>query len=127
MVGVCALVLAETPTIAKVFAEMIENRKIGPIESLRASGASPLQVMRYGLAPQVLPVLAGMSLFLFEANLRASAVLGIVGAGGIGSELEDRIRLLLLDQVAYILLLYIVVTIALDLASQAIRRKLVDG
>jgi len=125
--GVLAIVLAEAPMIAKVFAEMIENRKPGPIESLRASGANALQVLRYGLAPQVLPIIAGMSVFLFEVNLRASAVLGVVGAGGIGAEMEDRIRLLLLDQVCYILLLYAFVVIILDLGSQYLRRRLVEG
>jgi phosphonate transport system permease protein len=126
-VGVTAMVLAETPALAKMFAEMMENRRIGPIESLRAAGASPLQVLRYGLAPQMLPVMAGMALLLFEANVRTSAALGLVGAGGIGTELEDRIRLLLLDEVAFIMLLYIAMVIAIDLVSQTLRRRLIDA
>jgi phosphonate transport system permease protein len=124
-VGIAAMVLAETPAIAKIFAEVMENRKEGPIESLRASGASPFQILRFGLAPQILPVMAGMALLLFEVNIRTSAALGLVGAGGIGAELEDRIRMLLLDQVAFIMILYIVMVIAIDCLSQALRRRLI--
>jgi phosphonate transport system permease protein len=124
-VGIAAMVLAETPAIAKVFAELMENRKEGPIESLRASGACPLHILRYGLAPQILPVMAGMTLLLFEVNIRTSAALGLVGAGGIGAELEDRIRMLLLDQVAFIMILYIIMVIAIDCVSQALRRRLI--
>lgn len=126
-VGVLALVLSETPMVAKIFAEMMENRAKGPIESLRASGASFTQVLRFGLAPQVLPVIAGMSLFLFEANVRTSAAFGVVGAGGIGAELEDRIKLFMLDQVAWIMALLIVVVVLIDTLSQGLRRRLVDS
>lgn len=126
-VGVAAIVLAETPHLAKIFAETMENYKRGVIESLRAAGAPPLQVLRYGLMPQVLPLMIGTALLLFEANIRASAALGLVGAGGIGVLLDNRIQLLQLDQVAWILALFIVLVMAIDLSSQALRRRLIKA
>lgn len=126
-VGVTAMVLAETPRLAKLFAETMENRNRGVIESLQAAGASPLQVLRYGLVPQVLPLIVGKALQLFETNIRASAALGLVGAGGIGVLLDTRIALLQLDQVSWILMLFIILVMTIDLTSQAIRRRLINA
>lgn len=126
-VGIAAIVLAETPAVAKIFAEIFENRREGIIESLRASGASPVQILRYGLLPQVLPVLVGMALLLFETNVRTAAGLGLVGAGGIGIELDDRIQMFLLDQVAWIMLLFIAIVALIDTLSQWLRRRLIDA
>lgn len=126
-VGVAAIVLGETPMMAKIFAEMLETRKPGPIEALRTSGASLWHVLRFGLVPQVLPLVAGMTLLLLEANVRTSAALGLVGAGGIGVELDDRIRLLLLDQVAWIMLVFIAIVVVIDIVSQSLRRRLIDA
>jgi phosphonate transport system permease protein len=125
-VGVVAIVLAETPAVAKIFAEILENRREGVIDSLRASGAGPVQIFRYGLLPQVLPVIVGMSLLLLESNVRTAAGLGLVGAGGIGVELQDRIQLLMFDQVAWIMILFIALVIAIDALSQTLRRRLID-
>lgn len=126
-VGVTAMVLAETPYLAKLFAETMENHKRGVIQSLRAAGASHLQVLRYGLAPQVLPLMTGKALLLFESNIRASAALGLVGAGGIGMLLERKIQMLQLDEVAWILILFAVLVIAVDLTSQSLRRRLINA
>jgi phosphonate transport system permease protein len=126
-VGVTAIVLAETPYLAKLFAETMENRRRGVIESLQAAGVTPLQVLRYGLMPEVLPLMTGKVLLLFEANIRASAALGLVGAGGIGVLLDTRIQLLQLDQVAWILILFIALVLMIDLSSQALRRRLIHA
>ena len=126
-VGVTAMVFAETPHLAKLFAETMENRRRGVIESLQAAGASPLQTLRYGLVPQVLPLMTGMALLLFESNIRASAALGLVGAGGIGVLLDTRIQLLQLDQVAWITVLFILLVLAIDIASQTLRRRLIKS
>lgn len=125
-VGVTAMVFAETPHLAKLFAETMENRKQGVIESLRAAGATHLQVLRYGLVPQVMPLMTGKALMLFEANIRAAAALGLVGAGGIGVVLDTKIQLLQLDEVAWILMLFIVLVLLIDLLSQTLRRRLIN-
>lgn len=122
--GVIALALADVPSLAKLFSEAIENGDNKPLDGVRAAGASPLIVLRYGLAPQVTPVMASQVLFFLESNFRNAAVLGIVGAGGIGFELEERIRIFAFDQVAFIILLYMVCVAVLDTFSQQLRRRL---
>jgi len=126
-VGVTAMLLAETPHLAKLFAETMENRKQGVIESLQAAGAGRLQVLRYGLMPQVLPLMTGKALLLFESNIRASAALGLVGAGGIGVILDTKIQLLQLDEVAFILGIFIILVMSIDLLSQTLRRRLINA
>lgn len=124
-VGVTAMVLAETPYLAKIFAETMENRRRGVVESVASAGASRLQVIRYGLLPQILPLAVGQALLLFESNLRASAALGLVGAGGIGVLLITRLQLFQLNQVAWILILFMALVMAIDAVSQALRQRLV--
>ena len=122
--GVCALALAEIPHLAKLFAEAIENADAKPVEGVRSTGVAPLGVIRFGLLPQVAPVIASQCLYYLEANFRHAAVLGIVGAGGIGFELEERIRVFAFDEVAFIILLYMLAVAALDTASRALRKRL---
>ncbi|WP_374569881.1 phosphonate ABC transporter, permease protein PhnE [Phenylobacterium sp.] len=122
--GVVALALADIPHLAKLFAEAIENCDPKPAEGVRAAGAPPLAVMRYSLAPQVTPVIASQCLFFLEGNFRSAAVLGIVGAGGIGFELEERIRIFAFDQAAFIILLYMAGVATLDLISRELRKRL---
>lgn len=123
--GVIALALADIPTLAKLFAEAIENVDEGPVEGVRSAGVPPLAAIRYGLAPQVAPVWASQSLFFLEGNFRNAAVLGLVGAGGIGFELEERIRIFAFDEVAFIVLLFMVSVAVLDAFSRELRKKLV--
>ena len=122
--GVCALALADIPHLAKLFAEAIENVDSKPVEGVRATGVAPLAAVRFGLLPQVAPVMASQCLFYLEANFRHAAVLGIVGAGGIGFELQERIRVYAFDQVSFIVLLYILAVAALDAFSRALRKRL---
>jgi len=122
--GVVALALADIPNLAKLFSEALENCDPKPGEGVRAAGASPLAVMRYALAPQVAPVMASQSLFFLEGNFRNAAVLGIVGAGGVGFELEERIRIFAFDQAAFIILLYMAGVALLDLGSRELRKRL---
>jgi phosphonate transport system permease protein len=81
-------------------------------------------VLRYGLLPQVTPIMASQTLFYLESNFRNAAVLGIVGAGGIGFELEERIRVFAFDEVAFIVILYVICVAALDTFSQRLRQRL---
>lgn len=122
--GVLALATADIPSLAKLYAETIENCDDKPIEGLRAAGASPAQVLRFGLLPQAAPLVTSQTLFYLESNFRHAAVLGIVGAGGIGFELEERIRVFAFDQVSFIILLYVACVAALDTVSQRVRARL---
>lgn len=122
--GVVALALADVPSLAKLFSEAIENCDEKPLEGVRSAGASPLTVLRYGLAPQVIPVMASQCLFFLESNFRNAAVLGIVGAGGIGFELEERIRIFAFDEALFIILLYMLCVAGLDTLSQRLRARL---
>jgi len=122
--GVVALACADIPNLAKLFAETLENCDRGPVEGTRASGVAKFLEIRFGLAPQVAPVMASQCLYYLESNFRHAAVLGIVGAGGIGFELDERIRIFAFDQVAYIVLLYMLCVAALDFVSRQLRAGL---
>ena len=122
--GVIALALADIPRLAKLFSEAIENGDERPMEGVRSAGVSPLMALRYGLAPQVAPVIASQCLFFLESNFRNAAVLGIVGAGGIGFELQERIRVFALDEAMFIIILYMVCVAVLDTFSQRLRAML---
>lgn len=122
--GVVALALADVPSLAKLFSEAIENCDDKPMEGVRSAGASPLIVLSYGLAPQVAPVMASQCLYFLESNFRNAAVLGIVGAGGIGFELEERIRIFAFDEAVFIIALYMLCVAVLDTLSQKLRARL---
>lgn len=124
LAGVLALALEDAPRMAKLFAETIENADERPKEGVRSTGASGLAVIRFGLAPQIAPVWTSQFLYFLERNFRSAAVLGIVGAGGIGFELEERIRIFAFDEVIFIVLLYMVCVACLDAVSERLRRRL---
>lgn len=122
--GVIALALADIPVLSKLYAEAIENVDRKPIEGLRAAGCGRFDVIRYGIAPQVTPIILSQALYYLESNFRNAAILGVVGAGGIGFELEERIRIFAFDEVAYIILLFMVSVAILDTISGHLRSKL---
>lgn len=122
--GVLALAIADVPGLAKLFAEAIENADEKPIEGVRSAGAASPVMLRYGLLPQVAPIMASQTLFYLEGNFRHAAVLGIVGAGGIGFELDERIRIFAFDEVSFIVILYVICVAALDLVSRHVRGRL---
>ena len=124
LAGVIALALADIPVLSKLYAEAIENVDRKPIEGLRAAGCGRLDVIRYGIAPQVTPVILSQALYFLESNFRNAAILGVVGAGGIGFELEERIRIFAFDEVAFIILLFMVAVAFLDTISGHLRQKL---
>ena len=102
--GVLALALHSVGMVGKFYAEAIEHVDPKPLEAARAAGATPLQVITHAVLPQVLPQLADITIYRWEYHFRASAVLGIVGAGGIGFELIAALRIIDYDQVSAILL-----------------------
>jgi len=122
--GVIAIALADIPNLAKLFSESLEACDPAPTEGVRAAGGSRLIVMRYGLAPQMAPVMTGQSLFYLEGNFRHAGVLGIVGAGGIGFELDERLRVFAFDEAFFIILLYMAAVAMLDTISSLIRKRL---
>lgn len=124
LAGVIALALEDAPRFAKLFGEAIENADDRPREAVRAAGGGPLAMFRYGLLPQTIPVWTSQMLYFLERNFRAAAVLGIVGAGGIGFELSERIRIFAFHEVLFITALYMVCVAALDVVSAQLRKRL---
>lgn len=125
--GVIALALSDIPRLAKLYAEAIENCDSRPQEGVRAAGGQTSTALRFGLLPEVIPVMASQSLYMLESNFRNAAILGIVGAGGIGYELEERIRIFAFDQVAWIVIAYVICVMILDRISETVRARLVHG
>ena len=127
MAGVMALILGDFAALSKLYAEAIENADRKPIEGLEASGAARSLVLRFGVLPQVLPVMLSQALYFFESNVRNATVFGIVGAGGIGFFLNERIKLALWDQAAFIILFFLVTVAIIDMISHRIRNFLTKG
>ncbi len=122
--GVLALALHSTGMVAKFYAEAIEHADPKPLEAAIAAGASRLQVITHAVLPQVLPQLADITIYRWEYHFRASAVLGIVGAGGIGFELMAALRLIKYDEVSAILLAILACVLVVDGLGAALRRRL---
>ena len=122
--GVLALGLHSVGMVGKFYAEAIEHVDPKPLEAARAAGASPFQVVTHAVLPQVLPQLADITIYRWEYHFRASAVLGIVGAGGIGFELMAALRLIRYDQVSAILLAILACVVVVDTLGAWLRKQL---
>lgn len=122
--GVLALALHSAGMVGKFYAEAIEHVDLKPLEAAQAAGAGRLQVIFHAVMPQVLPQLADITIYRWEYHFRASAVLGIVGAGGIGFELMAALRLIKYDEVAAILLTVLACVLVVDSLGAALRRRL---
>ncbi|MCL7751634.1 phosphonate ABC transporter, permease protein PhnE [Guyparkeria hydrothermalis] len=121
--GVLALGLHSIGMVGKFFAEAIEHVDEAPVEATRAAGANGLQVIWHGILPQVLPQMADVSIYRWEYNFRASTVMGMVGAGGIGFELMGSLRIMQYQEVLAILLVILVMVTMVDALSAVLRRK----
>jgi phosphonate transport system permease protein len=121
--GVLALWVHTTGVLSKLFAEAVEAMDPGPVEAVRATGASFLEVVRYGVIPQVLPLWISYSLYRFESNVRSASVVGMVGAGGIGVVLYEMIRSFDYAQTAAVLIIIILAVSAIDVVSARIRMR----
>ena len=120
--GVLALTLHTLGSLSKLFSEVVEAIDPQPVEGIRATGATPLEEIIYGVLPQVFPLWISYSLYRFEANVRSASVIGMVGAGGIGMLLWDAIRSFDYSKTAAIILIIVVVVSLLDFTSARIRR-----
>ncbi|MBX9749086.1 MAG: phosphonate ABC transporter, permease protein PhnE [Roseococcus sp.] len=122
--GVLALALHSVGMVGKFYAEAIEHVDPKPLEAARAAGATRFQVITHAVLPQVMPQLSDITIYRWEYHFRASAVLGIVGAGGIGFELIAALRLMSYDQVSAILLAILACVLVVDGIGARLRAAL---
>lgn len=123
--GVLAVVAYTATVLAKLYSEAIEAIDPGPVEAVRATGARPLQVLRWGVLPQLVPQFLSFTLYRFETNIRAAAVLGFVGAGGIGFYIQNYLRMLNYPAASTVLLVLVTLVMMVDFASSRLRARLV--
>lgn len=123
--GILAIAVPDAGTLAKLFAEAIENVETRQVEGVEAAGGSPIERARFGILPQVLPVMLAYVLYFFESNTRSATILGVVGAGGIGLQLAERIRLDDWQEVAFIILLILLTVSLIDWVSGRLRRRII--
>jgi phosphonate transport system permease protein len=127
MAGVMAIAVGSIGTLGKLFYEILEGVRPGPVEAADAVGSSSIQRLRWGVLPQVTPELASFVLYRFEVNIRASAVMGLVGAGGIGADLAQALRFKDYGTAGLGLIIIVIGTIAVDFVSGTVRRRIVAG
>jgi phosphonate transport system permease protein len=123
--GVLAVVVYTATVLAKLYSEAIEAMDPGPVEGVEAVGATRLQVLRWGVVPQLLPLFLSFTLYRFETNIRAAAVLGFVGAGGIGFYIQTHLRLLNYPAASTVLLVLVAMVMLVDFGSSRLRARLV--
>ena len=125
LAGIAAIFLTDTGTLGKLYAEALENIDEGQREGAASLGASPSAVQRFAVVPQVLPVFLGQTLYFWESNVRSATIIGAVGAGGIGLKLWEAMRTNQdWENVAYMVVLILVVVYCIDHLSGALRARL---
>jgi phosphonate transport system permease protein len=125
--GALAIGIHSVGTLGKLSFEAIEGADPGPIEAGKACGAGRSQVIRWSVWTQVQPEILSVWLYRFEVNVRAGAVLGLIGAGGVGQMLLENIRFRRWEVIGMLLIVVVMVTILIDLASGAVRGKIING
>jgi phosphonate transport system permease protein len=125
--GVLTLIVVTTGSLGKLFSEALENAQMAEADAVRATGGNWLQEMRFGIVPQMLPQLLSYWLLRMEINLSVAAALGIVGAGGIGVELQRAISFTEFDTYLAILLLIVACIFVIDTISEHLRHRLIGG
>lgn len=123
--GVLAIAIHTTGALGKLFAEVIDNIDLKPVEALRATGGSWVESMRFAVLPQVLPNFTSYGLLRFEISVRGAAIMGFVGAGGIGQDLLEAIRKFYYSDVSAILLLIILTVMVIDIITEKVRHRLI--
>jgi phosphonate transport system permease protein len=119
--GILAIAVSDTGALGKLFSEAIETADERGRESVLAGGGTGLLSVRFGLLPQVLPIIAGQVLYYIESNVRSATIIGIVGAGGIGLQLSEQIRTYDFDQVAFAVIMILVTVAIIDWISGKLR------
>jgi phosphonate transport system permease protein len=123
--GVLAVVAYTTTSLAKLYGEAVEGVDPGPVDAITATGATRLQVLRFGVIPQVLPLFLSYILYRLETNIRAATVLGFVGAGGIGFYLQTYLRMIDYRAASTVLLVTVAMVMVVDAISSRLRDRLV--
>jgi len=125
--GVMAIAAGDMGMLAKLFAEAIENVDDHQLDGVLSTGANRFQVICFGILPQILPVLLSNALYFFESNTRSATILGVVGAGGIGMQLADRIRINNWDEVSFIVGMILITVAVIDWLSKEIRMRMIKN
>ena len=125
MPGVMALAIHTVGALGKQFAEVVENIDMKPVEGATATGSTWVSMVRYAVLPQVMSNFASYTLLRFEINVRGAAVMGFVGAGGIGQDLMEAIRKFYYTDVSAILVLIVATVMVIDLATERLRHALI--
>ncbi|MCX7304089.1 MAG: phosphonate ABC transporter, permease protein PhnE [Hyphomicrobiales bacterium] len=127
LAGISAIFFTDTGTFGKLYSEALENIDDRQREGIRSVGAAPVLVQRYGVIPQVLPLFISQSLYFWESNTRSATIIGAVGAGGIGLKLWEAMRTNSdWENVAYMVLLILIVVFVFDNISNFLRKRLVN-
>jgi len=127
LAGVLAIATTDVGIFAKLFAEAIENVERKQVEGVRAAGGNAVKTVRFGILPQVLPIMLSNVLYMFESNTRSATILGIIGAGGIGFALSDRIRAHRWEEVGFIIIMIIIVVALIDFLSHLLRTRVIKA
>ncbi len=128
LAGSGAIFLTETGTLGKLYSEGLENIDNKPREGVKSTGASTVLVHRYGIMPQIVPVIVSQTLYQWESNVRGATIIGAVGAGGIGLKLWEAMRTNSnWENVAYMVILILIVVFLFDMASNALRQRLMGA
>lgn len=123
--GILAIAVVDLGTLAKLYSEAIDNASRKPSEGVQAAGGTWLDSIRLGILPQVLPNILSATLYMWESNTRSATILGIVGAGGIGYQLADRLRVYEFGQASLMIILIIIAVASIDSLSGILRRRLI--
>jgi phosphonate transport system permease protein len=125
LAGILAIGFRSVGFIGKLLYEAIEETDDSQIEAITATGASRAQILNYGIVPQVLPAFYGISVFRWDINIRESAILGLVGAGGIGAQLQSSLNILAWPQVTLIVLVILGTVIVSEWVSARVRHAII--
>ena len=125
MAGVLALGLHSTGALGKLYSELNENLEIRPLEGVKAAGGSWFDQIRYGAVPQVLPNIISYPLLRFEINVRASSIIGYVGAGGLGQEFRTAMSLQEYTDLSALFVIIFVTVMVIDYGSEKLRHRII--
>lgn len=123
--GVLAILTSDLATFGKLFSEAIETSDRRQVEGVTAAGGGHAHAIRFGIIPQVLPLIASQALYYFESNTRSATIIGIVGAGGIGMHLAEQIRTLEWQHVSFLILLILATVAVIDWISSRLRLAII--
>lgn len=123
--GVLAIACSDFGSLGKLFSEAIETADKRPGEGVASAGGTRAHQVRFGVLPQVLPVIGGQMLYFIESNTRSATIIGIVGAGGVGVHLAEQIRVLNLQDVSFLILMILAAVTAIDFVSGKLRAAMI--